>query len=403
MRTAKVLVLLALALYFLRPSVARAQVAPPSDQVFFFYPQSGINHVFNLSSASTTGGWTEIDATQKAGAPLPVSSSPMTGFAIDTVDYVFYVGPNQHVDVLYYVEGSNWTYVDLTTLTGAPTVSGGSGFASLVNSAQGHMYYIGSDLHVHEIFWRSGGQWLTNDLTTSSAAPNATSNGSLTAFTINSEELVYYLSANGHVQELYSTNDSSSWVNVDVTTAAGAPEGASGSAIAGFSNGLQAHVHYFDASNNHLYQLYSNGGSPWTATDLTTSSGAAAASTVTSLQGFVYGSSYRLYYLIANSGASDVQELYATTNTNTWHSDDPTQLAGGSSRASNGSALRAYGFPPNASALVYYTWSEAAYLVQLTGTVVSNSESQLSWAASDVTPTATGSPLTGYYWATELQ
>ena len=189
--------------------------------------------------------------------------------------------------------------------------------------AQGtqHVNYMGSDNHVHELWWDGNG-WHHNDLTaaarhpTASATPQDTcsthrvrntsttlaptttsmncggtamasqrSHGSGSApvaagnpvgyvFDDQETQHVNYLGTDGHVHELWWDG---SWHHNDLTVAAGAPGAVSNPVGYAFELQGTQHVNY-RGSNNNVYELWwdSNG---WHLNDLTTASGASANAT----------------------------------------------------------------------------------------------------------------------------
>lgn len=143
---------------------------------------------------------------------------------------------------------------------------------------------------------------------------------SLAGFTIDSEELIYYLNSfTGDVIELYNNDDG--WAALNITTAAGAPPAAlSGtypSALTGFSYGLQSHV-FFVGTNAHIYQLYEDDGGPWTYTDVSASAGGLVQSQW-QLASFYYNSQFWVVYgSYLDTGFNEIEPLYEAVNGTEW-------------------------------------------------------------------------------------
>ena len=95
--------------------------------------------------------------------------------------HVYHLRTDQHVQELC-GDGSTWQTQDLTTLTGALVAAAGSALSTFVDGAGGfHVYYLGTDQHVRELFFFNGA-WTTSDDTAAAGAPNAAAGSALTSF-----------------------------------------------------------------------------------------------------------------------------------------------------------------------------------------------------------------------------
>jgi hypothetical protein len=93
--------------------------------------------------------------------------------------------------------------------------------------------YVSADGHVHELYDALGaGSWAHNDLTGKTGAPAAAGGSSLAAWVDPSYQHVVYVSADGHVHELYDALGAGSWAHNDLTGKTGAPAAAGGSSLA---------------------------------------------------------------------------------------------------------------------------------------------------------------------------
>ena len=137
-----------------------AHVFDDSKHVFFIGTD---NHVHELFIAGA--GWGDNDLTVLAGAVAPAPASALTGYRLsDDSQHVFFIGTDSHVHELD-IDGGGWGDNDLTTLAGAvpPTpTSALTGYRLSDNSK--HVFFSGTDKHVHELFIAGAG-WLDNDLT----------------------------------------------------------------------------------------------------------------------------------------------------------------------------------------------------------------------------------------------
>ena len=89
-------------------------------------------------------------------------------------------------------------------------------------------YYETADGQIHELaYW--GGSWHHRVVTTDAGGPAAAAGTALTATTMNGDPRVYYESGDGQIHELAFWGDN--WHHQVVTTAAGGPAAAAGTAL----------------------------------------------------------------------------------------------------------------------------------------------------------------------------
>jgi predicted heme/steroid binding protein len=207
------------------------------------------------------------DLTSMLGAP-PVlqtsSGTPTTGFADGVGDHIFYVGASDgHVFQLYYcgrncVPLNTWILQDITQMAGnAPLPATGSALSSFISSTQEHVLYLGTNLHVYQLVTKSTGGWAYQDLTAAAGGTVAAGGSSLSSFNDSPGQHIFYLGANGHVYQLYYSYSSQTWVDQDLTAQTGGPPAASGSALTSFADS-QEHVVY--QGNQNIYQLVTHPG-----------------------------------------------------------------------------------------------------------------------------------------------
>lgn len=252
--------------------------------------------------------------------------------------HVFYLNSGGHVHQLYST-ASGWSDVDVTALSNAPVAASGSALTSFFDHTTNyaHVYYLGTNHHVYELFG-TGTSWISDDATSLAGAPVAVSGSAVTSFidTTSNVSHVFYLGTNQNVYELYFTTG---WHSDDPTSLAGAPIAASGSALTSFLFLLSdAHLDVFYEANQQVYELVWPGN--WSFEVPTVLAHAPVPVTGSALTSFVDESNTNqpirhVFYLGTNE---NVYELYDITS---WHSDDPTSLAG-APIAVAGSALTSF-------------------------------------------------------------
>ncbi len=305
-------------------------LATPEEEVDEFY--LGFNgHLYELW---WDGIWHYLDLTAAAGAP---TASPSTAIASQIDRGVtparleaFYVDNAQHVHELYqYAATNTWQQADVTALSGAPLAAPGTPLVSVVNpySKSTQAAYLDSSGHINTLYSLNGSSWFTADLTASSGAPAAAANSSLAMEVdpLTKGVEIYFLGIDRHVRALSWAASATGWHSSDPTAVAGAPNAATGSALASLydPNSNTVQVDYL-STDQHIHQLSWNGAG-WSANDLTVAAiGAPIAATGSSLASEVniYNNTVELYY-IAND--QTVQEL---SWNGVWNSEDPSGSAG---------------------------------------------------------------------------
>jgi len=219
------------------------------------------------------GFWHRNDLTITTGALNAAFNSPVIT-AVNTFANtmeVDYLGTDGHVHQLWY--DGFWFTQDLTAVAAAPNAISGSLVTTAADTIGNTMdvEYIGTDQHVHQL-WYSAGIWRHNDLTATTGAANASSNGGLVTNvnTFANTMEVDYLGTDGHVHQLWYNGF---WHTQDLTAAAAAPIAVSGSPITSAvdSIGNTMDVEYI-GTDQHVHQLWYSTGI-WYTTDLTAVSG----------------------------------------------------------------------------------------------------------------------------------
>jgi hypothetical protein len=221
-----------------------------------------------------SNGWHHNDLTVAADAPNSLGNN-LTGhvFFAQGTQHVFYEpsfggGTNDHINELWW-DSNGWHNNDLTVAAGAPTWGLGD-LRTYVFAAQGtqHVLYQatgevgqGSDGHIHELWWDSGG-WHHNDLTVAAGAPLASQPTGYMFDAQGTQHVVFQglgadpYTTDGHVHELWW--DSQGWHHNDLTAATGAPLAETYPMGYGFVAQGTQHVVYqaTQATDFHVIELY---------------------------------------------------------------------------------------------------------------------------------------------------
>jgi len=291
------------------------QTTSPNQQHVNYIGTDG--HIHELWYANT---WTHNDLTKATGAPLAAPGSPLDGYASPNQQHVNYIGIDGHIHELWY--GTQWAHNDLTEAAGgAPPAAPGSGLDGYVTASpnQQHVNYIGTDGHVHELWY--GTQWAHNDLTAAAGgAPPAVLDSTLDGYVTASpnQQHVNYIGTDGHVHELwYGTQ----WSHNDLTVAAGAPLAALDSTLDGYvtTSPNQQHVNYI-GTDNHVHELWYE--TEWSHNDLTAAAGAPDAASGSPLDGYTSPKQQHVNFIGVDR---HVHELWYETE---WSHNDLTAATG---------------------------------------------------------------------------
>jgi hypothetical protein len=286
----------------------------------------------------------------------------LTGFTDSYGEHIFYVGMEDfHVHQLAWVPSlGRECDMDITAQAGAGAANYGSDLVSFTNSNGEHAYYIDIAQHVHQFFRSSSNgpadctsSFVDQDLTYMTKgvladahyAGSGYAQGSMTGFTNNRGEHVYYIGVDGHVHHLFYNFSSGSETDEDLSASASrssnCPGPVEGSALASVEDGTNEKVYYV-GTNQHICQLsrvqfrilfcnplthlctylYVWGES---GTDLTAVAGGTPPRWNSALTAFADSTGEHVYYISTNQ---NIYELFWNPATNTETSRDVTTRFG---------------------------------------------------------------------------
>jgi hypothetical protein len=273
----------------------------------------------------------------------------------------------QQVHQLFY-NNSGWADQNLNGATLNQFSASVAAFLTTPND-QSHVYYIsdGSVTHVHQLFY-NGTSWADSDLTNLSKGPQAL--GPVTGFSVGNFQYVYYVSRTtpNHVHQLLYNN--SSWVDSDLTALTGGRPGTIAQLVA-FTTSPALHVYYRDAASSHIHQLFSDSGTSWQDTDLTSITGGTLAINLSA--GINNGN---LQFVYSLDGSSHLHQLYY--NNLNWSDTDLTVLTKTAPLETD--SVAAFVIPRTKKIRVYLTSSSNGHLFQ-----IASNNNGVKWVSTDLT------------------
>jgi hypothetical protein len=214
-------------------------------------------HIHELWWANSSNGWQSGDLTAVTGAPVADSAPSAYMFDSEGTQHVIFQGTDSHIHELWW-DSTGWHHNDLTAATGAPLASDEpTGYVFRSQSTQ-HVNYRGTDGHIHELWWEPSG-WQHFNLTAATGAPLAYAGFRPTGYGFDAQatqpaatQHVDYVGTDSHIHELWW--NASGWRHNDLTAATGAPLSISNPAGYVFVEQATQHVVY-NAENHHIIEL----------------------------------------------------------------------------------------------------------------------------------------------------
>jgi RHS repeat-associated protein len=190
------------------------------NSIYYLGTDGNVWQSWNNGAGSSVSGWHSASITGGTGATLATSASSLYAYTdpYNTQD-VYYVGTDQHVHLLWY-DGTSWHTNDLTGATGGSAVRAGTLFVR--TNTGNSIYYLGADGSVWQS-WNNGNSsnvsgWHSASLNGIATAPSGGTGNSLYAYTdpVSSNQAdVYYVGSDQHVHLLWWNGDP--WHTVDVS------------------------------------------------------------------------------------------------------------------------------------------------------------------------------------------
>jgi Zinc dependent phospholipase C len=322
-----------LQLHYLKSRAVTSWVSPAYKHVAYI---AADGHVRDLASASGAGAWTATDLTAATGE-VPAAWGSLTSWIDKAYEHVVAVGADGHLHEFYRLLGTTaWGHGDITAAAGAPPAGPGA-LTSWVDSVYQHVVYISADGHIRELWFALGpGPWQSRDVTAATSAPPALP-GALTSWVDSAYQHVVYISADGHVHQLYFRLGAGPWLANDLTAMLGAPQAIPGG-LTSWVDGRYQHIAFFSA-DGHVRELRSKlGTGPWTAADVTASASAPPAVSA-ALTSWVDKTNQHVAYISADG---QVQELHSVLGSTSWGNNCLTRLAGATAAVSSASSLTSW-------------------------------------------------------------
>jgi hypothetical protein len=299
-----------------------------------------------------TNRWNNSNLTDAAEAATPGIDVPEAALGSSLAGYVstyntnqqhvIFVSDNGHVNELFFTENDDaWHYSDLTgrvrsrgqLAPDAPLTTPLVGYQTAFNSQQ-HVFFLTSNGHIQELFFANN-DWNWSNLMQGFGFPAAQPTSPLVGFVTPSNQqqhLTYVAQSNGHVNELFFDEGQDRWFWGDLTALVrmqqpNAPAPRAGSPLAGyetnFNNFQQQHID-FVGEDGHVHEYFFFNGD-WEWRDLFVQAGVPNEAAATgALHGYAttYDGLQHVNYITSNG---HVHELWHAPDQ--WHHRDLSLVA----------------------------------------------------------------------------
>ena len=284
------------------------------QHVIFIGPNNHINELYygqNLNS----GQWWHTDLTQTATNDGTITAAPgsaLVGYSDSTQHVVFFGSDGDLHEFWSTGNPVTWKDTDLTkSVTGLSKAAPKSPLVGYIWQGAEHIIYIGSDNHIDKLSYV--GQWKFDDLT-SNGNPCAAPGSGLASYVWQSDgsQHVIYIDTSNHIPELWSTSNTGSWSRTDLTNKTEAPSVGLNSALTGYAEGIREHVVYID-TNTHIHELvYKSSTLTWSSNDLTNA--VSNASNIPAARSALASYSDSVQHIIYVDSSNHIQELWSPTS-----------------------------------------------------------------------------------------
>ncbi|WP_285689806.1 hypothetical protein [Actinoplanes sp. NBRC 103695] len=217
-------------------------------------------------------GWNHIDLTATTSSPLSVGGLAGYTWDVDDTQHIVYVSADGHIHELWFHHGDGWNHNDLTAAAGGSLGLGAvNGYTRAADQTQ-HVIYLGTDNHIHELWFHHGDGWNHNDLSLAAASPPNSSGNNPIGYQWEVDTTQHVVGGGGdfHIHELWYDGR---WHHNDLTTAAGGPLAADWLTAYTWDIDETQHVVHRGASDGHIHELWFHHRDGWNHHDLTTATG----------------------------------------------------------------------------------------------------------------------------------
>jgi len=279
--------------------------------------------------------WITQDLTTKYNIPGVATLTSPSAVYNHGHTYLFTVNAANHdleSSVLDLI-GGPWVSNDLTSGSGAPSVTATSSPAAVVHSGWVSVYTIdNSNNHLQETYLAAtGGTWTSQDLSAKYGTPTDENANSPAAVVHSGWTSVYTVDNNGDLQETYLPGIGDAWITQDLSSKYGTPAVATANPPVPIYHTGYTSIYTIDASNHHVQETFLGGiGQAWISQDLTTKYGTPAADQAPTavLHYDTNGAQTYTSIYTVDQGTDDLQETYLPSIGANWITQDFTTKYG---------------------------------------------------------------------------
>jgi hypothetical protein len=241
---------------------AQTSFATGYDQHWSYEDCNG--HIWQIVFSYGSISFGYMDLTRAANAPPAASGTKLSSFSTATDQHWVFQTPDGHIrQIVYTYSSGGFSNDDLTQRAGAEVAMLYSGLSSFATTYDQHWVYQTFDGHIRQIvFTYSSGRFGTGDLTVAASAEPGTLYSELSSFATTNDQHWVYQTSDGHIRQIVYTYSTGRIGSGDLTVAASAQPGMLHSGLSSFATAADQHWVY-QTNDGHVRQIvftYRTGG-----------------------------------------------------------------------------------------------------------------------------------------------
>jgi outer membrane protein assembly factor BamB len=243
-----------------------------NSQIVVFMDSYASVHMLHRSNNPVVQ-WEEFNTISLIDGSVALLGSPLAAYSQpDGSIHIYLLDVTGNIHELYLAPAAGGQWVD-NNLSGYAGAQPAAYFSALAAYTQGdgsqHVNFLDSNGHIHELYRTAdpAAQWVDNDLTKFAAGAAAAQGSAIKSCSLNDGgQHVSFIDQNGHLHDLYrAPSAKAQWIDIDLT----AQDGGDGAGFTGkldvyFQSDGSQHVNFVSA-DGHVHELYGSYVGAWPA------------------------------------------------------------------------------------------------------------------------------------------